>query len=97
MQGALKVSITFLEVLSYALTVKGKGMIVSTSRPVVGVVLKGHTFNTNPIVNKYHWKLSPYALNGDLRWPSVSGYFARKFFVRKGKERIRWGFNSHKR
>ena len=49
LQGALKVPITFLEVLSYALTVKGGAMIVSTSNPMVRVVLKGHTFNANPL------------------------------------------------
>ena len=42
------VSITFLEVLSYALIVKGEGMIVSISRPIVRVVLRGHTFNADP-------------------------------------------------
>ena len=43
------VSITFLEVLSYALTVKGEGTIFSTSRPILRVVLKGHTFNADPL------------------------------------------------
>ena len=46
---ALKAPITFLEVLLYALTVKGEGMIVSISRPIIKAVLKGHTFNANPL------------------------------------------------
>ena len=49
LQGALKVPITFLKVLSYALTVKGEGMIVSISRPIVRVVPRGHTFNVDPL------------------------------------------------
>ena len=49
MQGTLKVPITILEVLSYALTVKGEGMVVSISSPMVRVVLKGHTFNADPL------------------------------------------------
>ena len=47
LQGALKVPMTFLKVLSYALTVKGEGMIVSISRPIVRVVLKGQTFKAD--------------------------------------------------
>ena len=49
LQGALKVPITFLEVLSDALTVKVKGIMVSMSRPIVRAVLKGHTFNVDPL------------------------------------------------
>ena len=48
LQGSLKVPITFLEKLSYALTIKGKGMIVSISRPIVRAILMGHTFNADP-------------------------------------------------
>ena len=47
LQKALKVPITFLEVLSYALIVKGEGMIVSITK--VRAVLKGHTFNVDPL------------------------------------------------
>ena len=39
----------FLEVLLYALTIKGEGMIVSISRPIVRTVLKGQTFKVDPI------------------------------------------------
>ena len=49
MQGDLKVSITFLKVLSYALRVKGEGMIVFISSPMVRVVLKGLIFNANTL------------------------------------------------
>ena len=49
LQGALKVPITFLEVLSYALTVKVEGMVVSTSIPMMKAVLKGHTFSADPL------------------------------------------------
>ena len=49
LQGALKVPITFLEVLSYALTVKGEGMIVSMSRPTMRVALKGQTFKADSL------------------------------------------------
>ena len=49
LQGALNVPITFLEVLSYALTVKEEGMMVSTSRPMIKAVLKGYTFNADPL------------------------------------------------
>ena len=49
MQGDLKVSITFLKVLSYALIVKGEGMIVFISSPMVRVVLKRHIFNANTL------------------------------------------------
>ena len=38
---------TFLEVSSYALTVKGEGMIVSMSRPPMKAVLKGQTFKVD--------------------------------------------------
>ena len=48
LQGSLKVPITFLEKLSYALTIKGEGMIVSISRPIVRAFLMGHTFNVDP-------------------------------------------------
>ena len=40
---------TFLEVLSYALTVKEEGMMVSMSRPIVRAVLKGQTFKADPL------------------------------------------------
>ena len=50
LQGALKVPITFLEVLSYALTNKGNGMIVSISRPIMRAVLRGHKFNADPLL-----------------------------------------------
>ena len=49
LQGALKVPMTFLEVFSYALMVKGERMIVSISRPTVKAVLKGQTFKANPL------------------------------------------------
>ena len=49
LQGTLKVFITFVEVLSYTLIVKGEGMIVSTSRQILRAVLKGHTFNVDPL------------------------------------------------
>ena len=49
LQGALKVPMTFLEVLSYALIVKGEGIMVSISRPTVRVVLKGQTFKADPL------------------------------------------------
>ena len=49
LQGALKVPINFIEVLSYALTVKREGMTAPTSRPIVRVVLKGHTVNVDPL------------------------------------------------
>ena len=39
---------TFLKVLSYALTVKGEGVMVSMSRPTVRMVLKGQTFKADP-------------------------------------------------
>ena len=47
-QGDSKVPMTFLEVFSYALTVKGEGM-VSISRPIVRAVLKGQTFKVDPL------------------------------------------------
>ena len=53
------VSITFLEVLSYALIVKGEGMIVSISRPIVRVVLRGHTFNADPLSIRTTRTLAP--------------------------------------
>ena len=40
---------TFLKVLSYALTVKGEGVMVSMSRPTVRMVLKGQTFKVDPL------------------------------------------------
>ena len=49
LQGALKVPMTFLEVLSYALTFTGEGMIVSIFRPIVRRVLKGQTFKVDPL------------------------------------------------
>ena len=49
LQRALKVPITFLEVLSYALTIKGEGMIVSMSRPIMRAVLRGYTFYADPL------------------------------------------------
>ena len=59
LQGALKVPITFLEVLSYALTIKGKGMIVSISRPIMRAVLRGHTFNADPLLISTTKTLAP--------------------------------------
>ena len=49
LQGALKVPMTFLEVLSYVLMVKGEGMIVSISRPTVRAVLEGQIFKVNSL------------------------------------------------
>ena len=49
LQGALKVPITFLKVLSYALMVKREGIMVCTPRPMVRVVIKGHTFNVDTL------------------------------------------------
>ena len=59
LQGALKVPITFLEVLSYALTVKGEGMMVSMSRPTVKAVLKTQTFKVNPLSIRTIGTLAP--------------------------------------
>ena len=59
LQGALKVPITFLEMLSYALTVKGKGMIVSMSRPIIRAVLKGQIFNVDPLSIRTIGTLAP--------------------------------------
>ena len=49
LQGALKVPMTFLEVLSYAFTVKGEGMIVSISRSTVRAALIGQTIKADPL------------------------------------------------
>ena len=86
LQGALKVPMTFLEVLSYALTVKGEGMIVSISKPTVRAVLKGQNIQGRPIVNKHHRNLRTHAFNGDLQGFSVSSCFGREIFIGKGKE-----------
>ena len=40
---------TFLEVFSYALMFKREGEIVSMSKLTIRVVLKGHTFNIDPL------------------------------------------------
>ena len=69
LQGALKVPMTFLKVLSYALIVKGEGMIVSMSRPTVWVVLKGQTFKTDPVGKSgfaSHTKHTVEATNTDI-------------------------------
>ena len=73
---------TFLEVLSYAFTVKGEGIIVSISRPTIRVVLKGQTFKA------YHQNLGTHAFNGDLQGSSESSSFRREIFIAKGKERV---------
>ena len=49
LQRVLKVPMTFLEVFSYALMVKGERIIVSISRPTVKAVLKGQTFKVDPL------------------------------------------------
>ena len=49
LQEALKVPITFLDVLSCALTVKGEGIIVSRDKPTLRAVLNGCTFNADPL------------------------------------------------
>ena len=85
LQGVLKVPMTFLEVLSYALTIKGEGMIVSISRPIVGGP-KRTNIQGGPIVNKYHRNLGTHAFNGDLQRSSMSSSFERENFIEKGKE-----------
>ena len=67
MEYALKVPITFLEVLLYALTVKKESMIVSTSNPMAREVLKGHTFNGDPLLINNIGTLAPYAFDSDFR------------------------------
>ena len=79
---------TFLGVLSYALAVKGEGMIVSISKPTVRAVLKGQNIQGRPIVNKHHRNLGTHAFNGDLQGSSVSNSFKREIFIRKSKERV---------
>ena len=59
LQGALKVPMTFLEVLSYALTVKGEGMMVSMSRPTMKAVLKGQIFKVDPLSIRTIGTLAP--------------------------------------
>ena len=81
----MKVPITFLEMLSYALTVKGEEMVVSMSRPTVRAVLKGQKFKADPLS---HWNLSTHAFNGDLQGPRVSSSFGREIFIGKSKERV---------
>ena len=49
LQEAMKVHMTFLEVLSYALTVKGEGAMVFMFKPMVRAVVKGQTFNVDPL------------------------------------------------
>ena len=76
LQEALKILITFLEVLSYFLTVKREGMIVSTSRPMVRAVLKGHTFNANPLLISTIGTLAPIhslVICNGLVWVAPSG------------------------
>ena len=71
MQVALKVAITFLEVLSYALTIKGEGMIISMSKPTLRAVLNGHTFNVDPLSTSIIETLAPMHLiiiYKDLVW-----------------------------
>ena len=79
---------TFLGVLSYALAVKGEGMIVSISKPTVRAVLKGQNIQGRPIVNKHHRNLGTHAFNGDLQGSSVSNSFEREIFIRKSKKRV---------
>ena len=79
---------TFLGVLSYALAVKGEGMIVSISKPMVKAVLKGQNIQGRPIANKHHQNLGTHAFNGDLQGSSVSNSFEREIFIGKRKERV---------
>ena len=97
MQGAFKVPITFLEVLSYALTVKGEEMIVSKSKTTLKAVLNGHTFNANSLSISTIGTLAPMHLIVLLQRSSIKGFFERKLFIEKGKEGMRWGLNSHER
>ena len=49
LQGALKVPMTFLDVLSYVLTIKGERIIVSRDKPTLKAILNGCTFNADPL------------------------------------------------
>ena len=55
----MKVPITYLEVLSYALIVKGEGMIVCKSKPTLRAVLNGHSFNADPFSIRTIGTLAP--------------------------------------
>ena len=87
LQGALKVPMTFLEVLSYALTVKGEGTIISISRPIVRAVLKGKTFKANPLPITTNGTLVPMRLMVICKG-LVSSSFGREIFIKKIKERV---------
>ena len=85
---ALKVPMTFLEVLSFALIVKGEGMIVSISRPIVRAVLKGQTFKADPLLISSTKTLAPMHSMVILQGSSVSSSFRREIFIKKGKEGV---------
>ena len=85
--------ITFLEVLLYALTVKGEGMIVSKSKPTLRVILNGHTFNADPLSISTIGTLAPM----HSMVICMSGSFWRKLFIEKGKKGMRWGLDPHER
>ena len=59
LQGAMKVPMTFLEVLSYALTVKGEGVMVFMIKPMAKAVVKGQTFNADPLLISTMGTLAP--------------------------------------
>ena len=89
LQGALKVPMTFLEVLSYALMIKGEGVMVSMSRPIVRVVLKGQTFKVNPFSIRTIGTLAPIhsmVTCKGLVWVAHSGGRSSLEKARKGCE-----------
>ena len=83
--------------LSYALTVKGEGMIVSKSKTILRAVLNRYTFKADSLSISNIGTLAPMHLIVLLQRSSMRGFFERKLFIGKGKEGIRWGFNSLER
>ena len=56
---------------------------------MVRAVLKGHTFNADPLlINTIN--LGTHAFNGNLQRSSMSGPFRRKLLIRKSKKMMRW-------
>ena len=86
LQGAMKVPMTFLEVLSNALTVKG-GVMVFMLKPMAKAVVKGQTFNTDPLLISTMGTLAPMH-SGDLQSSSMGSSVGRGIFIGKGKERM---------
>ena len=89
LQGAMKVPMIFLEVLSYALTVKEEGVMVFMFKPMARVVVKGQTFIADSLSISTMGTLAPMhsiVICKGLIWVAHSGRESSLEKARRGSE-----------